>query len=274
MTRKSHASARDARRKRNRNIAITIGLLAVVAVVIVAFFIFSQPSPKYELIVGVVGSGSANVTGTQTYDSGAMVPVQANPDSGMVLSHWLINGTSVGSANPYVVTMSENRNLTAVFASGKILLQTSIGNITIQLRADKPITSGNFWNLVNQGKYDNTLFHRVMAGFMIQGGQIVGSVSTIQDEIGADNHNVRGSLAMANTGAPNSASTQFFINLVDNGAASSTFDSSYTVFGNVISGMDVVDAIAQVPVVANPANPNEISSPVNAVTLISATVLP
>ena len=151
---------------------------------------------------------------------------------------------------------------------------TRYGNITIQLRDDKPITSGNFRTLVEQGKYDNTIFHRVIAGFMIQGGQIADSVSPIRDEIGTDNRNVRGAIAMANTGAPNSASSQFFINLVDNGAANPSFDSSYTVFGTVISGMDVVDAISQVPTAANPAMNNEISAPVNEVTLISATVLP
>jgi peptidylprolyl isomerase len=151
---------------------------------------------------------------------------------------------------------------------------TRNGNITIQLRDDKPITSGNFRTLVEQGKYDNTIFHRVIAGFMIQGGQIADSASTIKDEIGTDNRNVRGSIAMANTGAPDSASTQFFINLVNNGAASSTFDSSYTVFGNVISGMDVVDEISQVPVVANPAMNNEVSAPVNNVILVRATILP
>jgi peptidyl-prolyl cis-trans isomerase A (cyclophilin A) len=109
---------------------------------------------------------------------------------------------------------------------------------------------------------------------MIQGGQIADSVSPINDEIGTDNRNIRGTIAMANTGAPNSASSQFFINLVDNGAANTGFDSAYTVFGNVIDGMDVVDAIAQVPTVANPAMNNEVSAPVNDVTLISATILP
>src|SRR3990170_5692831 len=75
---------------------------------------------------------------------------------------------------------------------------TRNGNITIQLRDDKPITSGNFRTLVEQGKYDNTIFHRVIAGFMIQGGQIADSVSPIRDEIGTDNRNVRGAIAMAN----------------------------------------------------------------------------
>ena len=157
---------------------------------------------------------------------------------------------------------------------------TRNGNITIQLRDDKPITSGNFRTLVEQGKYDNTIFHRVMAGFMIQGGDPTGtgmgdpSIPNIRDEIGSNNRNERGTIAMANTGQPDSASSQFFINLVDNGAAYSGFDSSYTVFGTVIDGMGVVDEISEVPTVANPANPSEISVPVNEVTLVSATILP
>src|SRR3990170_145161 len=74
---------------------------------------------------------------------------------------------------------------------------TRNGNITIQLRDDKPITSGNFRTLVEQGKYDNTIFHRVMAGFMIQGGNLSESVPPIYDEIGSNNHNIAGTIAMA-----------------------------------------------------------------------------
>jgi peptidylprolyl isomerase len=131
----------------------------------------------------------------------------------------------------------------------KVLLQTSMGNITIQLRDDKPITTGNFKNLVQQGVYDGTTFHRVIADFMIQGGQNPDvTVATIPDEIGNDNHNYRGTIAMAKTSQPNSATSQFFINVADNSKITypdgSTFDGTYTVFGTVISGMDVADAIS------------------------------
>ena len=127
----------------------------------------------------------------------------------------------------------------------KVLLQTSMGNITIQLRDDRPITTSNFKNLVQQGVYDGTIFHRVGADFMIQGGMNTSaSVATIPDEVGDNNHNNRGTVAMAKTSEPNSATSQFYINVVDN----NYLDSGYTVFGTVISGMDVVDAISNVPV--------------------------
>ena len=127
----------------------------------------------------------------------------------------------------------------------KVLLQTSMGNITIQLRDDRPITTSNFKNLVEQGVYDGTIFHRVGADFMIQGGMNTSaSVATIPDEVGSNNHNDRGTVAMAKTSEPNSATSQFYINVVDN----NYLDSGYTVFGTVISGMDVADAISKVPV--------------------------
>ena len=129
-----------------------------------------------------------------------------------------------------------------------VVLQTSMGNITIQLREDMPITVGNFKNLSLQGVYDNTIFHRVIDGFMIQGGDPTGtgygdpSIPYIQDEFTDDNRNNRGTIAMANTGFSNSGSSQFFINLVDN----NYLDDAHPVFGEVIEGIDVVDAIAKV----------------------------
>ena len=129
-----------------------------------------------------------------------------------------------------------------------VVLQTSMGNITIQLREDMPITVGNFKNLSLQGVYDNTIFHRVIDGFMIQGGDPTGtgygdpSIPYIQDEFTDDNRNDRGTIAMANTGFSNSGSSQFFINLVDN----NYLDDAHPVFGEVIEGIDVVDAIAKV----------------------------
>ncbi len=159
----------------------------------------------------------------------------------------------------------------------RVLFETSLGNMTIQMCDDKPITTRNFLNIVNHCLYDNTIFHRVIAGFMIQGGQISGSLSTIPDEIGENNRNVRGTIAMAKTSSPNSATSQFFINLVDNGnnlvdCEGTKFDSVYTAFGTVIQGMNVVDAISNVMVRPNPYT-GENSQPLQAVTLIKATVL-
>jgi cyclophilin family peptidyl-prolyl cis-trans isomerase len=105
---------------------------------------------------------------------------------------------------------------------------------------------------------------------MIQGGQINSSWPSIQDEFGSNNHNVRGTIAMAKTSEPNSASSQFFINVVDN--SNPSFDSTYSVFGDVTQGMDVVDAISQVPVIPDP-NTGENSRPAQDVTIITAQLL-
>ena len=128
----------------------------------------------------------------------------------------------------------------------KVQLQTTMGNITIQLQSDMPITTGNFVNLVKQGTYDGTIFHRVIENFMIQGGDPTGtgygdpSIPNSQDEFTSNNFNNRGTIAMANAG-PNTGSSQFFINVVNN----NYLDSKHPVFGTVIEGMDVVDAISK-----------------------------
>jgi peptidylprolyl isomerase len=133
-----------------------------------------------------------------------------------------------------------------------ILLHTSIGDITIALRNDMPITTGNFKKLVQQGVYNGTIFHRVIPGFMIQGGDPTGtgygdpSIPEIKDEFTRTNRNDRGTISMANAG-PNSGSSQFFINQVNN----NFLDTKHPAFGKVISGMDIVDKIAKVPTGSN-----------------------
>ncbi len=161
--------------------------------------------------------------------------------------------------------------------STKVLLETTLGNITLELHDDKPITSGNFKNLVQQGKYDGTLFHRIIDGFVIQGGEINEDIPTIPDEIGTNNRNLAYTIAMAKTSEPDSATSQFFINLVDNGnkvidQAGTKFDAGYTVFGTVISGQDVVDSIAKQPVAKNQFGEN--SQPVAMIILLKASVVP
>ncbi|MGD9131665.1 MAG: peptidylprolyl isomerase [Candidatus Bathyarchaeota archaeon] len=155
----------------------------------------------------------------------------------------------------------------------KVLLETSMGNITIQLRDDMPITTENFKNLIQQGLYDGTIFHRVKADFMIQGGDPTGtgygdpSIPDIQDEFSENpenNKNERGTIAMANTGKPNSGSSQFFINVVYN----SHLDDLHPVFGEVIKGMDVVDKISEVATDGDP--PTGANKPLEDVTLIRA----
>jgi peptidylprolyl isomerase len=129
----------------------------------------------------------------------------------------------------------------------KVLLETNYGNIVIQLRSDMPITSGNFENLVKKGTYDGTIFHRIIDGFMIQGGDPTGTgygdrrIPQIKDEFIGVQKNNRGTIAMANAG-PNTGSSQFFINLVNN----NFLDGKHPVFGDVVEGMDVVDKIAKV----------------------------
>jgi cyclophilin family peptidyl-prolyl cis-trans isomerase len=171
------------------------------------------------------------------------------------------------TATPTIAPNSSNGNGT------KVLFHTSAGDITIQLRTDKPITTANFINIVQKGWYDGTIFHRVIAGFMIQGGSISQTVPAIQDEIGTNNQNLNMTIAMAKTSSPNSATSEFFINVADNGANSPGFDSTYTVFGTVISGQSVVEAIANAPVTANPNMPGENSQPVNPITLIKASII-
>lgn len=134
--------------------------------------------------------------------------------------------------------------------SVKVLLVTTMGNISIELYGDMPITSKNFENLVRTRVFEGTIFHRVVHDFVIQGGDasVKGvDVPTIPDELPNKHSNVRGSVAMAKTSEPNSATSQFYIILKDN----LRLDSNYSVFGKVIAGMDVVDAIGNVPTDTN-----------------------
>ena len=138
----------------------------------------------------------------------------------------------------------------SAFDSNRVLLVTDWGNITIQLYDDMPITTGNFKNLTVHGIYDGTIFHRVVQDFVIQGGDASTKgivVPQIPDELPNKHSNVRGSVAMAKTNQSNSATSQFYINVKDN----LNLDSNYSVFGTVISGMEVVDTIKNVPVDSN-----------------------
>jgi len=136
-----------------------------------------------------------------------------------------------------------------------VVLDTSLGAITLELYPDKaPITVENFLKYVDEGFYDNLIFHRVMPGFMVQGGGMIdqmvekseGKHQPIKNESSNGLSNDRGTVAMARTANPNSATCQFFINHVDNPNLN-TYGGGYTVFGKVIDGIDVVDKIAKVP---------------------------
>ncbi|NYT06592.1 MAG: peptidylprolyl isomerase [Methanomicrobiales archaeon] len=137
----------------------------------------------------------------------------------------------------------------------KVVLHTSKGDIVIELFSDMPVTTGNFVKLVREGFYNGIVFHRVIKNFMIQAGCPQGTGTggpgyTIRDEFVRGHSNVRGTIAMANTGRPNTGGSQFFINLVDNTYLdwdNSSTPYAHPVFGKVVAGMDVVDAIGTAP---------------------------
>ncbi len=137
----------------------------------------------------------------------------------------------------------------------KVLLKTSKGDITIELYQDKaPITCKNFLTYVDEKFYDGTIFHRVIKGFMIQGGGLTtdfrqkATKSPIKNEAANGLKNLRGTIAMARTGIVDSATCQFFINHVDNLFLDHKDNTpegyGYAVFGKVVKGMEIVDAIA------------------------------
>lgn len=139
----------------------------------------------------------------------------------------------------------------------RVRLATSLGDIVVELDAAKaPKTVENFLQYVNDRHYDGTVFHRVIGNFMIQGGgfgadmQQKATRAPIPLEASNGLKNDRGTIAMARTSNPNSATSQFFINVVDNAGlnAPSPDGHGYTVFGKVVAGMDVVDKIRAVPV--------------------------
>jgi cyclophilin family peptidyl-prolyl cis-trans isomerase len=142
-----------------------------------------------------------------------------------------------------------NKNMDTI-----VVLTTSMGNIEIKLATkEAPITTENFLSYVEDDFFDGTIFHRVIPGFMIQGGGFTpdGTQKTTGDPIVLESNNglknVRGTIAMARTNDPNSATSQFFINLVDNAFLDKSSGSDgYAVFGEVVEGLDVVDAIGGV----------------------------
>lgn len=150
----------------------------------------------------------------------------------------------------------------------KVKLETTEGDIVIQLYSQMPITAGNFEKLVKEGFYDGVIFHRVIDDFMIQGGDPTGTGAggpgyQIKDEFTETklDENNRGTISMANAGS-NTGGSQFFINLADN----NHLDGRHPVFGKVVEGMDVVDKIAKVQT-------NAQDRPLTEVKIVKATVL-
>jgi cyclophilin family peptidyl-prolyl cis-trans isomerase len=136
-------------------------------------------------------------------------------------------------------------------AGTRVIMETSLGSMTIELDEEKaPVTTANFLGYVDEGFYNNTIFHRVISNFMIQGGGFESGMkqqkktrAAIVNESGNGLSNTRGTIAMARLPAPDTATAQFFINVVDN---LSLDRARYCVFGKVVEGMDVVDKIKKV----------------------------
>ncbi len=167
----------------------------------------------------------------------------------------------------------------ATAANPQVVLETSMGNITIELYEDKaPITVKNFLDYTADKHYDGTVFHRVIDGFMIQGGGFdqtgkqKPTKPPIKNEATNGLKNERGTIAMARTGVVDSATSQFFINHADNmrsldHKSADQRGFGYCVFGKVVEGLDVVDKIAKVK--CKPNEGGEIASPVEPVILKS-----
>ena len=136
-----------------------------------------------------------------------------------------------------------------------IRFETTLGTFTIELfEQDAPVSSRNFLEYVDAGHFDGTVFHRVIPNFVVQGGGLTADLkqkstrAPIRNEADNGLKNRRGTLSMARTNDPNSATSQFFINVVDNAALDpKPGGAGYAVFGEVIAGMDVVDKIRAVP---------------------------
>ena len=178
---------------------------------------------------------------------------------------WIYFGVMVG-----VILMTME---TVQAGSIKVVMDTSMGKIHVELNDKKaPITVKNFLSYVEEGFFDGTIFHRVMDGFMIQGGgfsekmEKKSTKAAIKNEAGNGLKNLRGTLAMARTGRVDSATAQFFINVVDNDFLDqkdkTTRGFGYAVFGRVVEGLKVVDKIQKVPVTVRNGMQNVPKEPV------------
>jgi peptidyl-prolyl cis-trans isomerase A (cyclophilin A) len=177
-------------------------------------------------------------------------------------------------------------------ANPRVKLETTLGDIVLELNAEKaPISTQNFLQYVASGYYNGTIFHRVIKDFMIQGGGYTADMTKktglrppIKNESGNGLRNERGAIAMARMAAPDTATAEFFIDVVDNVAGSAhdldtprpqTGNAGYTVFGKVVEGMDVVDKIRDTKLVANPKYPSRDGAvtPETPVVIKSATIV-
>ena len=190
----------------------------------------------------------------------------------------LASALSLGSAHAQAPTAAPASG-TAPAAAPRVTLNTNLGAIVLELDPVRaPLTVQNFLQYVRDGHYHGTVFHRVIPGFMIQGGGFTPDMQqkptrppiALEDRSGLSN--LRGTVAMARTQAPNSATAQFFINVVDNPMLDqprSPDGHGYAVFGRVVSGLDVVDRIRAVPTGRRGGHGNV---PLQPVTILNATL--
>jgi len=162
------------------------------------------------------------------------------------------------------LVVSTVASFTALAANPQVEIKTDMGTIVVELNPDKaPKTVANFLQYVKKGHYDGTMFHRVMPGFMIQGGGFTPDFKEkptgkpVPNEAANGLHNGVGTIAMARTSEPHSATAQFFINVADNAMLDFRFPTQdgygYAVFGKVVKGMEVVNEIAKVRTGPGPA---------------------
>ncbi len=180
----------------------------------------------------------------------------------------------------FVLTLSSSWVM-AENQSPRVRMQTNLGDIVVTLNEAKaPKTVVNFLRYVKEGFYDGTVFHRVIDGFMIQGGGYTSDFTQkptrdpVENEANNELKNDRGTIAMARTNMPHSATSQFFINVVDNDflnfRAPTMQGWGYTVFGKVVEGMDVVDKIRKIPTGRGGMFPKDV--PQEEVRIIKATI--
>jgi cyclophilin family peptidyl-prolyl cis-trans isomerase len=220
-------------------------MLKVVATVIVALLVLFG---GVYLVFNSINGGSTSGTASTTVDLYGLGTANPSTNSGQATT----TNTGPGVTNGSVPTTNTNNQTKIMQAT----LHTSMGDITLEFYPQQaPNTVANFIKLGSAGFYDGTKFHRVIKGFMDQGGDPLtkddammarwgtgGPGYQFNDEVSATNSNTAGTIAMANSG-PNTQGSQFFINAVDN----HSLDSGYTVFGKVTAGMDVVTAINNTP---------------------------
>lgn len=223
----------------------------------------------------------SNNTGAFVNDTWTPFSASANPSSAQATVDKTLDNTigdyvnwtffcnntkDIWSSAPMQTTYVESNKILMIVNWWNTTTEYVTGNITIQLFDDMPITTGNFRDIVKAHAYDGTLFHRIVPGFVIQGGDLTSkgiNWPSIQDEGIGLHSNLRGTVAMAKIpNQANSAASQFYINLND---SNTSLDSNFSAFGQVISGMDNVDAISHVQI-ANATT----GQPSKDVTLISA----